>query len=263
MDYITKPFNSKELIARVNTHLKLKYKTEQVDSINKLLEQSNREITDSIMYASYIQFGLLPEKQILKEKIPDHFIFYKPRNIVSGDFYWFCVKENLLYIAAADCTGHGVPGAFVSILGISSMNEIVKDPLNLTPAEFLGKLRTKILDSLWRQHPESVTNDGIELAICIIDLNSYKIQYAGASRPLTIVRENEFTGNHEILEIKGDNLPIGIFRVEDKNFTNHCLNLRHNDSIYIYFRWIRFSIRRTEKQKIQYKTTKRIIPGDS
>ena len=233
-DYITKPFNSKELLARVNTHLLLKYRTDQLSQINGLLEQNNKDITDSIIYARRIQSALLPSKRKLEEKIPDCFILNKPKNIVSGDFYWFRQAGNFMYLVAADCTGHGVPGAFMSILAISIFNDIVKEDTLLTPGEILEKLKRKIIEMLCGRNPESETNDGIDLAICRIDLSNHIIQYAGASRPLIIVRENTPDHSFGIMQIRADQMPIGTYRKDDKNFTNHTLQLQLNDAIYLF-----------------------------
>jgi phosphoserine phosphatase RsbU/P len=232
-DYITKPFNLNELLVRVNTQLKLKFKTDQVNQMNQLLEQNNINITDSIHYARRIQHALLPSIQILTEILPDSFIFYEPRDIVSGDFYWFRRTGNLLYIVVADGTGHGVPGAFMSILGISMLNEIVKEHI-LTPSLILAELKRKIVDSLWHQNPELVTNDGIDLAICLLDLSTKIIQYAGASRPLNIIRKNHQSEADSFLEIRADQMSLSTLLKDDKTFINNTLQLEHDDIVYLY-----------------------------
>ena len=232
-DYVTKPFNMRELLARVSTQLKLKARTDQVNQMLQLLKQKDFNTTSSLHYASRIQYALLPSKQLLTEVLPEHFIFYKPRDIVSGDFYWFKMSENLLYFSIADCTGHGVPGAFMSILGLSMLNEIAKER-TITPGLMLAKLKKMIADSLWHQNPESITNDGIDLAIFLYDSRTKIIQYAGASRPLNIIRKNALSGEFDFIEIRADQMPLGTLHKDDKTFTNNTLQLQANDMIYLY-----------------------------
>jgi phosphoserine phosphatase RsbU/P len=233
-DYITKPFNSKELLARVNTHLQLKYKNDQVIRMNHELEINNQNITDSITYASRIQRALLPPVQILSEKIPNYFVLNKPKNIVSGDFYWFSQSKNSLYLAAGDGTGHGVPGAFMSILGISTLNEIVKEQSLLTPANILGELKKKVIKSFWQQNHESETNDGLDIALCLINFDNNTLQYAGALRPLIIVRKDPASGVASIIELRADHMPIGLYEFDEKNFTNHTVDLLPGDAVYLF-----------------------------
>jgi sigma-B regulation protein RsbU (phosphoserine phosphatase) len=233
-DYITKPFNSKELLARVNTHLQLKYKKDQVNELNQILEQYNHNLTDSIMYARHIQRALLPPLQILTEKIPDCFVLYKPKNIVSGDFYWFSEQKNSLYLAVADGTGHGVPGAFISILGLAILNEIVQENNISAPIVILEELKQKVICSLGQQNGQSESDDGMDIALCLINFETNTLQYAGAFRPLIIIRKNDTNGGHEILEIKGDGMPIGIYEPQEKRFTNHTIDLQPEDAFYLF-----------------------------
>jgi len=192
------------------------------------IEAQNNKITDSIHYAQRIQNALFPPHKIINNLLPDYFILYKPRDIVSGDYYWIGEKENKIVVAVADCTGHGVPGAFMSMLGIAFLNEIVNKTIKLRADEILNQLRRQVIRSLHQTGKEDETRDGMEIALCIIDLNKMKVQYAGAFSPLYLIR------NHEFIEFKADKMPIGIYYDEEQSFTCHEVQLIHNDSIYLF-----------------------------
>jgi phosphoserine phosphatase RsbU/P len=232
-DYLTKPFNVEELLARVETHIQLKYKTDEIRKMNLLLEQKNHDITDSILYASYIQQAILPSRDILDEKVPDNFILYKPKDIVSGDFYWFKQIKNLLYIAAADCTGHGVPGAFMSILGILMLNEKVSRRRITPPNYVLTELRKKIKNTL-HQYGQSQSNDSIDMAFCLINYDNDTLYYAGANFPLYLIRNNGTPDKVEFIVKKADKMPVGKHPNDNKSFTNHRIKLQHGDRLYIF-----------------------------
>lgn len=199
--------------------------TEQRDEI---LRQKD-EITDSINYASRIQKAVLPLRDHFDRAFSDHFILYKPRDIVSGDFYWIAEDENKLYFTAADCTGHGVPGAFMSMLGISSLNEIFGNENNhLTASRILNLLREKIKFSLHQTGKEGENKDGMDMALCIYHKKKNIIEYAGAYNPLYLIR------NGELIEHKADRMPIGIYHIEKESFTNHEIEIQKGDVIYIF-----------------------------
>jgi len=233
-DYITKPFNSKELLARVNTHLQLKNRNDQIKQMNHQLEINNRNITESITYASRIQKALLPPVKLLSDRIPNFFIMNKPKNIVSGDFYWFNETKTSIYIAAGDGTGHGVPGAFMSILGISKLNEIVKEQSILTPSNILAELRQKIISSFWQKEHEHETNDGMDIALCQINFDTRTLQYAGAFQSIYIVRKDLSANDYFLSELKADHMPIGLHKIEIKEFFNNTLSLIPGDAIYLF-----------------------------
>ncbi len=188
------------------------------------------KIMDSITYARRIQNAVLPRKKILADSLKDYFIFFRPRDIVSGDFYWSTKIENKLLIAAADSTGHGVPGAFMSMLGISFLNEIVsKMPYDKIEAHtILNQLRENVKKSLHQTGKEGEAKDGMDIAFCVVDLEINKLQYAGAHNPLLIVR------NNEIVQYRADDMPIGIFYNEKESFTNHVIDIEPNDRFYIF-----------------------------
>ena len=195
---------------------------------NKLLAYQKKQITDSIEYASRIQTAILPPGDYIERVIPDHFIFYKPRDIVSGDFYWLTHKDGKIVLAAVDCTGHGVPGAFMSMLGFAFLNEIVNKKTELKANQILNQLRDYVKSSLHQTGKENETKDGMDIALCIIDPTELKMQYAGAYNPLYLIR------NLDIIPFKADRMPIGIHLSEKESFTNHEFDLKKGDTIYIF-----------------------------
>ncbi len=196
--------------------------TTQRDQIGR----QKKEMIDSIQYAKRIQDALLPANDMLEAILSDYFILFKPRNIVSGDFFWIYKDENKIIIAAADCTGHGVPGAFMSMLGISFLNEIAKQGMADTAGEILGELRNKVKTSLKQTGTRAEPKDGMDIALCIIEPEKHQLQYAGAHNPLYIIREDK------LLEIKATRNPIGIYRRE-RDFENHVVDILADDRIYI------------------------------
>ena len=202
---------------------------------NKQLAEKNKEITDSILYAKYIQEALLPLMEEIMDKLPNSFILFKPKDIVSGDFYWFANVSRddarSYIIAAVDCTGHGVPGAFMSMLGNAYLSEIVNEKGITKPSDILEALRDDIIKSLKQKAGIGESKDGMDIALCNLEFLAgqagIKLQYAGANNPLFIVR------NGELMETMADRQPIGIY-VESKPFTNHTIDLQKGDAIYIF-----------------------------
>ncbi|MCK4661802.1 MAG: SpoIIE family protein phosphatase [Bacteroidales bacterium] len=192
------------------------------------ISEQNKSITDSIQYASRIQTAVLPPIELVNKLLPQHFILYKPRDIVSGDYYWINQKEGKIITIAADCTGHGVPGAFMSMLGISLLNEIINKQSLKSANEILNELRFNIKKSLRQTGKEGETKDGMDLALCIIDMDNMKLQFSGANNPLYIVR------NNELEQIKGDKMPIGIYIKDDLSFTNNEMDIFPDDCIYTF-----------------------------
>jgi serine phosphatase RsbU (regulator of sigma subunit) len=186
-----------------------------------------KEITDSIYYAERIQRSLLPAANILKMILPEHFILFKPRDIVSGDFYWVTEKSDKIYVTAVDCTGHGVPGAFMSMLGISFLNEIVNKSEEIGPEEVLNQLRKYIIKALKQVGQEGESKDGMDMSIVVFDKAQKTIQFAGANNPLYFVR------NGEMEEIKGDKMPVGIHE-KMNSFKIHSFDIQRGDTFYIF-----------------------------
>jgi serine phosphatase RsbU (regulator of sigma subunit) len=206
------------------------------ERVNKIIAEKNKNITDSIQYAKRIQTAILPKEEIIRKHLSDFFILYKPKDIVSGDFYFFAEAGNKLIVAVADCTGHGVPGAFMSMIGNSLLNQIIKENGINEPAEILNQLHIGVKDSLQQNDLDSHTKDGMDIAICAIDLKNKKLEYAGAQRPLWLVKYSERNQQTvpDLIEIKPNKFPIGgIHHEKDSVFTNHTFSFATSDTIYL------------------------------
>jgi serine phosphatase RsbU (regulator of sigma subunit)/HAMP domain-containing protein len=202
-------------------------KQKEVEKQNEKISELYEEVTDSIKYAKGLQEAILPPDIFVKESLPSAFVLYKPKDIVSGDFYWVEEKDNKVYFAAVDCTGHGVPGAFMSIVGYNALNEALRVSDN--PGEVLDGLNKGISKTLHNNAMGSKTKDGMDLALCSYDKNTRVLEYAGAYNPLYIIR------NGEVEQLKADKFAIGgYYEDPDKKYTNHTLQLEKNDYIYIF-----------------------------
>ncbi|MFC2080237.1 SpoIIE family protein phosphatase [Bacteroidota bacterium] len=196
------------------------------------IEIQNKSITDSIQYALRIQIALFPPDAYINELLPDNLILFKPRDIVSGDFYWVKQINNFIIVVAADCTGHGVPGAFMSMLGISFLNEIVQQREITQANEVLNELRRQVKRSLRQQGTKNGSKDGMDIAICVIDTKTKNMQYAGALNPLYVIKD--INNKPQLVEIKADRMPVGIFIGKERSFTNHEVKLEIGDTFYIF-----------------------------
>ena len=213
-----------------------------------LLHKTNVNISDSINYAKRIQNAILPPIELFEDYFSEHFILFKPRDVVSGDFYWAKEVNECFIFAAADCTGHGVPGAFVSMLGISILNELVRRKEITTGSQILQELRSQIKTMLNQTGKKDESKDGMDIAVCVLRNN--KIEYSGANNPLYLIREKKNklpditderkikihptdNPNYTLIEYKPDRQPIGI-HITEKPFTNNTIELCNNDSIYIF-----------------------------
>lgn len=213
---------------RKKANIKLQEFNDEILLQKEVIEHKNKEITDSINYAKRIQESILPIRTEIQNSFVESFVFFKPRDVVSGDFYWFTQHKNKKIIACVDCTGHGVPGAFMSMIGNTLLNEIVNEKGIVKPSEILNLLHERVRQSLKQDLENSETRDGMDIAICVFDEKNSKLEYAGANRPLYFVR------NNKLEEIKANKQPIGGDKIEeDRKFTNHKLPLQPNDSIYL------------------------------
>jgi len=207
----------------------------QRDSIfqqKERIDQQKTALTDSIQYAKRIQSAILPPETYFTELLNENFILYKPRDIVSGDFYWIKQVNQYIVLVAADCTGHGVPGAFMSMLGMSYLNEIVQRREITQANHVLNELRNQIKLSLRQHGQRDESKDGIDMAICVLDLKSMKMQYAGANNPLYLIMDAK--GTPELSEIKADRMPLGYYQGKDISFVNHDIKLDMGDTFYMF-----------------------------
>jgi two-component system, sensor histidine kinase LadS len=228
---------------KVNRELegKVKERTIEISQNNILLEQQNGEITrqrdlvekqhnsikESIRYAKRIQEAVLQPEDQINKILQENFILFKPRDIVSGDFYWIKQIDNFIIIVAADSTGHGVPGAFMSMLGVSFLNEIVRKKDVTKANEIIEHLRTEIIEALQQKGTSGEQKDGMDIALCVLNTKSNEIQFCGANNNLIIV-----TGGKEIKEIYSDKMPVAIYE-NMQPFTNHVFSLQKGDTIYL------------------------------
>lgn len=220
--------NKRKTIELFGKHIDLKKAKREIDEQKKEIEQINKEITDSIKYASIIQSSAMPKKTDLDKILNKYFILNIPKHIVSGDFYWVGERNKKTYVVAADCTGHGVPGAFMSMMGISLLNEIINEKEEKSAGKILDILRTKVVKMLNDTGTEDAGHDGMDIALCIIDHENKKIQYSGANNPLYLVR------NFELLEYKADRMPIGFSLRLNKPFTHVNIEYKTDDCIYMF-----------------------------
>ena len=196
---------------------------------NTVISQQKDDIVSSITYASRIQNAMIPPVDELHGILPNHFVLFKPRDIVSGDFFWTKKINNQIYIVVADCTGHGVPGAFMSMLGISLLNDILSGSKVISPHQVLNELRARVIKSLRQTGDAKEAKDGMDIALCLLDLESNMLHFAGAKNPLYLIR------NGELVEYKADTMPIGIHpALDSKEFTSQSVALNPADTLYIF-----------------------------
>lgn len=208
---------------------KVAERTQEVVEKNKELASKNKDITDSIRYAQRIQRAILPPDEMVKQALPNSFVFFRPKDIVSGDFYWVSQSNGTVLFSAVDCTGHGVPGAFMSIIGHNSLDKIVKELGMVKPADILDELNQSVSVTLRQKSETGTVKDGMDLALVAINAEEKKLHYAGAHNPLYIFR------NGELLETKADKFAIGSFiRGEKRKFTSHEFDIVEGDMVYIF-----------------------------
>jgi serine phosphatase RsbU (regulator of sigma subunit) len=201
---------------------------ERINILKQEIERKHQEIVDSVTYAQRIQEAILPSRTEINQAIPHNAIMFKPRDIVSGDFYWFSQKGEESILACVDCTGHGVPGAFMSMIGNTLLNQIVNERDIVQPNLILNELNKEITSALKQDAAGSDSRDGMDISIININANKKQLQYAGANRPLYFVR------NNELIETKANKVAIGgHMQEEEKHFTNHVFELQKGDTIYL------------------------------
>ncbi len=201
---------------------------EIIEKQKHLVEENQKEIIDSITYAKRIQQVLLTSEKYISNYVKEFFILFKPKDIVSGDFYWATQINNKFYLATADCTGHGVPGAFMSMLGINFLNEIMIEKGITKPNEVLNTLRTEIIEALNPEGSAEKSKDGMDMSLCCFDFNARTLEYASANNGIYIVR------NKEVIELKSDKMPVGMHTEEIKPFTYNKVQLQQGDVVYTY-----------------------------
>mgnify|MGYP001617949037 CR=1 FL=1 len=216
----------KNNLLRLPSAIKNVISKKKIEQLYQKLKIVNKDIKNSINYAKIIQEAMLPEESVLHTNFPGSFIFYKPKDILSGDFYWFKKVEDVFSIAVADCTGHGIPGALLSMMGFNILYEAVATKKIVQPSEVLDRLNKQVRRIL--KHGATTLNDGMDIALCTIDLKNKNMMYAGANRPIFIEREKE------LIEFKPDKISIGGIDNKEIKFTNHSIPIRAGDRIFLF-----------------------------
>lgn len=229
----------------------------EVEHHRDLIEAKNKEITDSIYYAQRIQKALLAGDLLLKKNLPEYFVFYKPKDIVSGDFYWANIIDNKFFLCVADCTGHGVPGAFMSLLNISFLNEALIEKKIDSPDKVLDHVRNQIIHALNPEGTETTSRDGMDAVLCMFDLKGGWLRFACANNPLWLIR------NNELKEFGADKMPVGMHHGEIQPFALNTLGLRKGDMIYLFTDGYADQFGGEKGKKFKYKNLQKILLENS
>ncbi len=237
----------------------------EIEDQKMIIEKKNLEILSSIRYASRIQNALLKEEETIAPVLPEHFVFFRPRDIVSGDFYWSVKQDNWWYLAVADCTGHGVPGAFLTMLGTAYLNEIISTEIHITPDLILNQLREKIVNQLSQSEDIEDSKDGMDISLIALNLNSLEAEWAGANNPIYIIREKRSedieimeSEQYVLAEIKGDKQPIG-FSSHQKPFTKHHIKFKKGELFYLMSDGFADQFGGPKNKKYRYKPLKQLV----
>lgn len=227
-------------------------RTKELKIRNEEITLKNREITDNVNYAKRIQSAILPGINLIQKTLAQSFVLYLPKDIVSGDFYSFFVQGNHVILVAADCTGHGVTGAFLSVIGSSLLHQIIHEKKITEPAKILDSLNEEMILALRQRENES--NDGMDVSVCTLDLEKNELQYAGANRPLWFIR------NNEVIVYAPDKFPVGGLQIlHDHSFTNHSIQLKKEDALYIFSDGYADQFGGAKGKKLMSKTFKEIL----
>jgi serine phosphatase RsbU (regulator of sigma subunit) len=220
-----------------------------------LIQHQQDEIKDNIQYSSRIQAALLPQKDLMQQLLPMHFVLNKPKDIVSGDFYWVTQNRNNTILSVADCTGHGISGAMMSMLGTAFLNEIVNKNDITRPNLILDQLKERVISSLHQKACSDINHsrDGMDIAMCKIDILDLTLEYAGANNPVYIIRKGE------LIELKPDKMPIGICELEEDKFNIQHMELEYNDMVYLFSDGFADQFGGDKGKKLKYKRFKELL----
>lgn len=243
----------------------------EISAQKLLIEQKNLEVMDSIKYASRIQNAILPPKEQMLKIIPEHFVLYMPKDIVSGDFYWIEEKDDYVFMSVVDCTGHGVPGAFMSIVGRNGLNEAVNVANLKSASAILDFLNKFVNETLHQTYEYSKVRDGMDLALCVWNKKTNTLDFAGANNPVWIIKKNNLNtaaastfGIDGLLEIDGDKQPIGNFIGQNlRPFTGKTIQAEKGDSVYLFSDGFADQFGGPKGKKLKYKRLKELIVENS
>ena len=274
INFIHKPFSNITLISNIKSALSLiniqeaiydkeieieekneriQFQIENELKQREIIIRKNKEIMADIRYASRIQQAILPSIEYINEYLQEYFILHQPKSHIGGDFYWLSFHDNVKIIAVGDCTGHGLSGALMHMLGSVYLNEIINNGKFKTASDILEQLRDYIMHSLNQTGESGEAQDGLDIALCVIDCKNKKLQFAGANNPLYIIKEKELT------EIKGNRMPVGIHINFDKPFTNHEVQLESNDQLYLFSDGYADQFGGPKGKKFRYKQFKELL----
>lgn len=230
---------------------------EELTETKKIVDAQHKSITDSINYAQRIQHAIIPSDDEISSHFKDSFVYFKAKDVVSGDFPWLFKTDKYIYIAAVDCTGHGVPGAMMSLIGNLLLKDIVSKS-EIDPATLLYDLHWGVVKTLKQDAEGNKTADGMDVAMCRIDLESNEVQYSGAHRPLYHIR------NGELEQYKGDKYPIGGNQYDGKNtFSNHVISFKEGDIIYFFSDGFTDQFGGPDQLKLGPKRTRELLLNNS
>jgi phosphoserine phosphatase RsbU/P len=241
-DFISKPFNQYELLIKVRSALNLVDKIKLINEKNRILEEKHakvieqhslireqqKEVLGDLRYAKRIQNSILPPEKDINKILSEYFIVNLPRSHVSGDFYWIGNSGDRTAIAVADCTGHGLSGALLTMAGMAFLNDIMARGENLSPSDILFQLRNVVMHLLKQTGEEGEANDGMDISLTILSKDKTKLWFAGANNPLYLIQQEE------LFIYKGDRMPIGIHLNFDRPFTTHEIDIAKGDMVYLF-----------------------------
>jgi serine phosphatase RsbU (regulator of sigma subunit) len=226
----------------------------ELEEKNGMIEEKNKDITDSINYAKRIQRAILTSESYLKKHLPEHFVLNKPKDIVSGDFYWsYETPDKKMIVVVADCTGHGVPGAFMSLIGASKLNEIVIERKITNPDRILNQLREEVINAMNPEDADEISMDGMDVSICCFEPEQMKMQYAGANNPVYLVRAED------LIVLKPDKFPVGKYSGDIMPFTNNSISVSKGDVVYLFSDGYADQFGGVDGKKFKYKHLQNLL----
>ena len=242
------------VLLRTRKHLReMKSAYDEIDFQREELQLRNKDITDSLTYARRIQTALLPAEHHIKKVFPDYFIYYRPKHIVSGDFYWISERNGKYFIAAADCTGHGVPGALMSMIGLELIQKIINEMKVDESDEILLTLNRELESAFFKEEDgKALIKDGVEMSICVIDRKSMQMEFSGAFLPVYIVR------NDKLIEIKGDKQNV-VQSVPGVSFNRSSFTLQKGDILYLFSDGYADQFGGPDNKKFMYRRLRHIL----
>lgn len=252
-DFISKPFNQYELLIKVRSALNLVGKIKTITEQHDIIAEQQNDITGDIRYSKRIQNSVLPTLEALNGIIPEHFILNMPRNIVSGDFYWIGEHLDRRVIAVADCTGHGISGALMTMAGTAFLNDILGKSQILEPNAVLFELRKMVMHLLKQKGEEGEASDGMDISLTMISPDNKKLYFSGANNPLYLIR------NDELEIIKGDRMPIGIHLNFKRPFTHNEIDVQKGDIVYLFSDGYADQFGGPRNKKFRYKQFQELI----